>query len=79
MCAGCGDDVYQLQLNTGQTLVSDAGRDLNVVPVWLQGITGCNSYVAIVDDGEPRSGGVVRGRGGVVRGRGGEECNVLTL
>ena len=54
--------VYQLQLNTGQTLASDAGRDLNVVPVWLQGITGCNSYVAIVDDGEPCRGGVVRGR-----------------
>ena len=39
------------QLNTGQTLSSERGRDINVEPVWLQGITGCNSSVAIVDDG----------------------------
>eukprot|EP00731_Ephydatia_muelleri_P028842 Em0020g486a len=48
------DVLWQFQwpwLNTGQTQVSDAGRDVNVEPVWLQGITGCNSYVAIVDDG----------------------------
>lgn len=41
-----------LQLNTGQLGASDAGRDLKVERVWLQGITGCDSVVAIVDDGE---------------------------
>ena len=41
-----------LQLNTGQLGASDAGRDLKVERAWLQGITGCDSVVAIVDDGE---------------------------
>ena len=41
-----------LQLNTGQLGVSATGRDLKVERVWLQGITGCDSVVAIVDDGE---------------------------
>lgn len=40
-----------LQLNTGQLAASDVGRDLNVEKVWLQGITGCGSVVAVVDDG----------------------------
>ncbi len=39
------------QLNTGQTGASNVGNDLNVEPAWLQGITGCNSVVAIVDNG----------------------------
>ena len=42
----------QLQLHTGQTGPQFVGNDLNVEPVWIQGITGCNSVVAIVDDGE---------------------------
>ena len=41
-----------LQLNTGQLGASDVGRDLKVERAWLQGITGCDSVVAIVDDGE---------------------------
>ena len=43
--------VYNPQLNTGQVALSDAGNDLNIVPAWIQGVTGCNSVVAIVDDG----------------------------
>ena len=30
----------------------DSTRDLNVEPAWIQGLTGCNVVVAIVDDGE---------------------------
>ena len=41
-----------MQLNTGQIAPGDAGNDLNVVPAWIQGVTGCNSVVAIVDDGK---------------------------
>ena len=41
-----------LQLNSGQLGLTDIGHDLNVEPVWIQGITGCNSFVAIVDDGK---------------------------
>ena len=44
-------DMYYLQLNTGQTSSAVAGFDVNVEPVWIQGITGCNSVVGIVDDG----------------------------
>ena len=29
-----------------------AGLDLNVEPVWMQGITGSGVVVAVVDDGE---------------------------
>ena len=39
------------QLNTGQ-LGNFPGRDLNVEPVWIQGITGDGVTVGIVDDGE---------------------------
>eukprot|EP00731_Ephydatia_muelleri_P010773 Em0005g1359a len=28
-----------------------AGRDINVQPAWIQGYTGCNVYVGVVDDG----------------------------
>ena len=28
------------------------GNDLNVERAWLQGLTGCNVTVAVVDDGE---------------------------
>ena len=39
-----------MQLNTGQT-GGPAGRDLNVVPAWMQGFTGKGVVVAVVDDG----------------------------
>ena len=39
------------QLNTGQT-GGPAGRDLNVVPAWMQGFTGKGVVVAVVDDGK---------------------------
>ena len=41
-----------IQHNTGQLNSTDIGRDLNVERVWLQGTTGCDSVVAIVDDGK---------------------------
>ena len=44
--------VAPLQLNSGQLGLPDIGHDLNVEPVWIQGITGCNSFVAVVDDGK---------------------------
>jgi hypothetical protein len=31
--------------------LGDSTRDLNVEPAWIQGITGCNVVVGIVDDG----------------------------
>lgn len=40
-----------MQLNTGQFGEEYIGNDLRVEPAWLQGITGCNVTVAIVDDG----------------------------
>ena len=40
-----------MQQNTGQTS-GPAGRDLNVVPVWMQGITGKGVVVSVVDDGK---------------------------
>ena len=40
-----------MQLNTGQTNGS-AGRDLNVIPAWMQGITGKGVVVSVVDDGK---------------------------
>ena len=39
------------QLNTGQT-GGPAGRDINVVPAWMQGFTGKGVVVSVVDDGE---------------------------
>ena len=30
----------------------DSTRDLNVEPAWIQGFTGCNVVVGVVDDGE---------------------------
>ncbi|KAL5493428.1 hypothetical protein EMCRGX_G014608 [Ephydatia muelleri] len=40
-------------LNTGNNTNSGniAGRDINVQPAWIQGYTGCNVYVGVVDDG----------------------------
>ena len=38
------------QLNIGQT-GGPAGRDINVVPAWMQGFTGKGVVVAVVDDG----------------------------
>ena len=31
---------------------ADSTLDLNVEPAWIQGITGCNVIVGVVDDGE---------------------------
>ena len=42
-----------MQLNTGQ-IGSPAGRDINVVPAWMQGLTGRGIVVAVVDDGISR-------------------------
>ena len=39
-----------MQLNTGQT-GGPAGRDINVVPAWMQGFTGKGVVVGVVDDG----------------------------
>ena len=44
--------LYSVQLNTGQLNSSDAGNDLNVERAWLQGLTGCGTVVAVVDDGK---------------------------
>ena len=41
---------YFLQENTGQTR-GPSSLDLNVEPVWMQGITGRGVVVAFVDDG----------------------------
>jgi subtilisin family serine protease len=38
-------------LNTGQYGDRYKGNDLRVVPAWLQGYTGCNVTVTVVDDG----------------------------
>eukprot|EP00731_Ephydatia_muelleri_P020886 Em0013g613a len=40
-------------LNTGKNTNSTtiAGRDINVQPAWIQGITGCNVNVGVVDSG----------------------------
>lgn len=40
---------FDVQVNTGQ--FGPQGLDLNVEGAWIQGITGCNRVVAIVDDG----------------------------
>ena len=44
------DKKHLLQENTGQTR-GPSGLDLNVEPVWMQGITGRGVVVAFVDDG----------------------------
>ena len=38
-------------MNSGQTN-GRKGLDLNVEPVWLQGITGSGVVVSVMDDGE---------------------------
>ena len=40
-----------MQLNTGQT-GGPAGRDINVVPAWMQGLAGRGIVAAMVDDGK---------------------------
>ena len=40
-----------MQQNVGQTS-GEAGLDLNVEPVWMQGIAGNGVVVTVVDDGE---------------------------
>ena len=42
-----------MQKNTGQTR-GPSGLDLNVEPVWMQGISGAGVVVSVVDDGESR-------------------------
>ena len=39
-----------VQLNTGQ-LESPRGKDLNIEPVWMQGVTGRGVVVAFMDNG----------------------------
>ena len=41
-----------MQVNSGQHGNEYEGNDLNVEEAWLQGLTGCNVTVAVVDDGE---------------------------
>ena len=43
--------MFFFQLNTGQIEGNFAGNDLNVERAWIQGLTGCNVTLAIVDDG----------------------------
>ena len=43
--------VFVVQLNSGQYGQELVGNDLNVEKAWLQGLTGCNVTVAVVDDG----------------------------
>ena len=38
------------QLNTG-SIAGTSGKDLNVEPAWMQGITGKGVVVSIFDDG----------------------------
>jgi subtilisin family serine protease len=48
------DPLFQNQwnlLNSGQLGNEYKGNDLNVEKAWLQGLTGCNVTVAVVDDG----------------------------
>ena len=43
------------QLNSETGVLQENGdstRDLNVEPAWVQGVTGCNVIVGVVDDGE---------------------------
>ena len=47
----CTKGAAVLQLNTGRVYGEDYTEDLNVEPAWLQGLTGCNVTVAVVDDG----------------------------
>ena len=40
------------QLNTGQYGNEYRGNDLKVEQAWLQGVSGCNVTVTVVDDGK---------------------------
>ena len=44
--------VHCFQLNSGQFAEQFRGNDLNVEPAWIQGYSGCNVTVAVVDDGK---------------------------
>jgi subtilisin family serine protease len=53
-CVPPEDSAFMKQwnlLNTGQYKGMYKGNDLRVVPAWLQGYTGCNVTVTVVDDG----------------------------
>ena len=39
------------QLNSGQYGSQYEGRDLKIEKVWMQGFTGCNVTIGMVDDG----------------------------
>ena len=41
-----------VQLNNGSFTNGPSGKDLNVEPAWMQGITGSGVVVAIVDNGK---------------------------
>ena len=43
--------IFHMQLNSGQLGESYAGNDMRVEQAWMQGLTGCNATVTIVDDG----------------------------
>ena len=40
-----------MQLNTGQLGAQFAQNDVNAERVWIQGVTGCNVTIAVVDTG----------------------------
>ena len=40
-----------IQYNTGQS-GGTAGNDINVVPVWIEGVTGYQTTALVVDNGE---------------------------
>lgn len=40
-----------MQMNDGQFGVNYTGQDLNIERAWLQGLSGCNTTVIVVDDG----------------------------
>ena len=49
----CSLSLTQVNSETGVLQeFGDSTRDLNVEPAWIQGLTGCNVVVAIVDDGK---------------------------
>ena len=44
-------DCFITQLNSGQYGDEYKGNDLKVEKAWLQGLSGCNVTVTVVDDG----------------------------
>ena len=44
--------ICMTQVNTGQYGNEYRGNDLKVEQAWLQGVSGCNVTVTVVDDGK---------------------------